>query len=287
MKMKVGIDTGAYIYRYGVKEGLARMKRHRYDTLDFQTFANTEDRLFLQDDSGFEKMLLDFKKDCADAGIEISQVHGPWRWPPRDFTPENRAERFEKMARSIKGTRILGCDNFVIHPIMPFGDNQNPDPEAFHEINFEFFSRLCDEAEKYGVTICLENMPMPVLTLATPRQILGFVKEINRESLKVCLDTGHCAVCGEDAAEAVRLLGKEYLKVLHVHDNDGHRDLHWLPGFGVIDWTEFGKALREIGYEGSFSLETGVPGRVPSAAREEMEIALFGIADTIAGNRPA
>ncbi|MBP5767054.1 MAG: sugar phosphate isomerase/epimerase, partial [Clostridia bacterium] len=103
-------------------------------------------------------------------------------------------------------------------------------------------------------------------------------------NFKVCLDTGHCAVCGVKAGDAVRETGKEYLAVLHVHDNNGRGDFHWLPYFGVIDWRDFTAALKEIGYDGSLSLETNVPGGVPEAAREPMELALAKMAAVLAGN---
>ena len=280
--IRIGIESSAYISRYGTEKGLARMKMHGYDTVDYQGFVNTETDLFALPETSFEKELSALRLACVNAGIELFQVHGPWRWPPRDFTPGDRAERFEKMAKSIRGTDVLVCENFVIHPIMPFSDNSNPDPDAFYKTNFDFMNRLCDVADEYGVTVCLENMPMPVLTLSTPKQILDFVKAVNRKSMKVCLDTGHCTVCGADAAEAVRLTGKEYLKVLHVHDNNGRSDLHWLPGFGVINWTEFGNALKDIGYDGSLSLETQVNGNVPEKAREDLEKGLFSIAKAIA-----
>ena len=68
----------------------------------------------------------------------------------------------------------------------------------------------------------------------------------------------HCAVTKNDPADAVRMIGREYLRVLHIHDNDGKGDFHWLPGTGVINWEEFSKALFDIGFEGVFSLETNV-----------------------------
>lgn len=32
--MKVGIESGAYLGRYGFEDGLARMKRHGYECVD-------------------------------------------------------------------------------------------------------------------------------------------------------------------------------------------------------------------------------------------------------------
>lgn len=228
-----------------------------YDCIDFQSFCHTEN-VFFGDQSDVSANLKLVRDACADAGLTVSQTHGPWRWPPRDSTKEERDERFEKMVRSLYGTAELGCRDMVIHPIMPFGDWQDPYPEAFMEMNLEFFGRLTEEAKKAGVVIDFENMPMPALSLATPSQILDFVKTIDSPNFRVCLDTGHCAVTKNDPADAVRMIGREYLRVLHVHDNDGRGDLHWLPETGVIDWRAFSDALHEIGFEGVFSLETDV-----------------------------
>lgn len=263
---------------------LYEIKRLGYDCVDFQSFCHTEN-VFFGEPAEVDRLLSLVKNAVSDAGLTVSQTHGPWRWPPQDATREDRDERFEKMVRSLYGTAALGCTDMVIHPIMPFGDYQNPHPEEFMEMNLEFFRRLTEEAKKAGVVIDFENMPMPALTLATPGQILDFVKKINSPNFRVCLDTGHCSVTKSDPAEAVRMIGKEYLRVLHVHDNDGRSDFHWLPETGVIDWREFSKALHDIDFEGVFSLETDVKpsGLTPKeykAKREE----LARTAKRLAGN---
>lgn len=280
---KIGIGSDAYLDRYGFSEGLERMKKHGYDCLDYQNFIHTETPLFQLGEKEFEQRLLEEGNAIRKAGILISQTHGPWRCPPEDATEEQRQERFEKMAKSIRGTAILGCEHFVIHPIMPFGGDRDPEPERMWEMNLEFMGRLCSVAREYQVTICFENMPMTRLSLSTPEQILRFVKEMDDSRFKICLDTGHCAVFGLSPAEAVRQIGKEYLRVLHVHDNNGVQDLHWLPYTGVIDWEDFSKALEEIGFEGTVSLETTVPAKIPEDIRELEEIALYRMAGRIAG----
>ena len=282
-KMKIGIDQGNYVNRYGWEKGLELMRRHGYETLDFQEFVDTDNRIFRAGAAEFASILGGYAKTCARYGIEIFQAHGPWRWPPADFTPADREERFEKMARSIEGCAHLGCRNFVIHPVMPFGDNADPDPEAFYQINFEFMNRLADVADGFGVTVCLENMPMPALRLSTPRQIFDFVKDVDRDNFKICFDTGHAAVFGLQPGAEIRKIEPGYVRVLHVHDNDGRSDLHRLPYFGVIDWKDFSAALTETGFEGSVSLETAVPPGIPEEIRGSMEIALADIARSIAG----
>jgi sugar phosphate isomerase/epimerase len=67
--------------------------------------------------------------------------------------------------------------------------------------------------------------------------------------------------------------GEEYLSTLHVHDNNGRGDNHWLPGRGVIDWSDFSKALGEIGFEGTVSLETAVSGDVAELSEKQKALA--------------
>ena len=45
-------------------------------------------------------------------------------------------------------------------------------------------------------------------------------------------------------------------KILHVQDNDGLTDMHQAPGRGKTDWMQFLKALKEVGYNGTFNFET-------------------------------
>ena len=281
--MKTGIVDTAYLYLGSHEAGFARMKQHGYDCTDYQHLVDTDNALFAMDARGFERTLLGVKKDAQNAGIEIYQAHGPWRWPPQDFTPEDRAERFEKMSRAILGCEILGSPNFIIHPIMPFGDWQDPEPEKLWDMNLEFFSRLCEVAKAHDRVICFENMPMLALSLSTPEQILRFVKEINSPYMRMCLDTGHCSVFGLSPADAVRMICKEYLCALHVHDNDGKADRHMLPGEGVIDWEDFAKALSEIDCACPVSIETSVSGKIPAAERDAAERELANTALRIAG----
>lgn len=134
--MKIGIETAGYVARYGLYEGLRRMKEQGYEALDYQALAGTDTPLYNGTEAEFERQLTEGRNACADAGIEISQTHGPWRWPPQDATEEQRAERFEKMSKAVRATAILNCPYMVIHPIMPFGWKRDPDPELLWNMNY-------------------------------------------------------------------------------------------------------------------------------------------------------
>ena len=259
--MKIGINTSTLepdgYSRYG-NEVYKKIKEHGFDCADLPMISGRS-IVYTEPEEVVIKRLLNEKALAEEAGIEISQVHGPWRWPARDATEEDRAERMDKMKRSIRYTSLIGCKNWVVHPIMPFGTNEldTPDAERTWEMNLLFMRELLSEAKKYGVTICLENMPMRGFSLAKPADILRLVKEIDDPLFKICLDTGHVAAFNGaiDLAEEVLRLGSE-IRVLHVHDSRNGQDLHMMPGYGILDWKGFAAALRKISYSGVFSLET-------------------------------
>jgi sugar phosphate isomerase/epimerase len=68
------------------------------------------------------------------------------------------------------------------------------------------------------------------------------------------LDTGHANICGENITDLIYEMGSR-LKVLHLSDNDGIKNLSLIPGKGNIDWSAVIAALEKIGYRGSLDLE--------------------------------
>ena len=234
----------------------ATLKRGGFACADFGKFVDTEGEFFKQSDEAFFSSLAALRRAYEEAGIKVWQTHSPWRCPARDFTPDDREERFSAMARSVRGTAALGCSYMVIHPIMPFGENVPDCPEEVLRINREFFTRLCDVADEVGVTVCLENMPFTHHPLAHPRDIAAFVRGMNRDSLKMCFDTGHTTFYGDAEPAGVLREYRDIIRTLHVHDNcrDG-RDAHAEPYTGCIDWDAFAEALADCPDIGCLSLE--------------------------------
>lgn len=257
--MIIGIYLLPYAHGYARfgKKKYSKIAQHGFSAVDFN-MSDTETELYTLPIDKAAQIMLEEKSEAASAGILISQVHGPWRWPPQDTTVENRRERMEKMKRSLYLTHVLGCRYWVVHPIMPYGvcDVGTSKARETEKQNLEYMSELLESAKEEDITICLENMPMLRFSIGTPAQIYDVVRKMNDDHFKVCLDTGHVAVFpGLSPAEAVREIGGD-IKVLHVHDNKGDRDAHLWPGKGIIDWPDFVSALKETGYSGVFSLET-------------------------------
>ena len=241
-----------------------------FHSIDFNT-APVTIPLYTEPETEMERLLAGIRQEIEDAGLAVHQVHGPWCWPPvKDQTPDGRLIRAEEMKRSMRMAKLLDCDKWVVHPIMPNLIRDIPEGTAENtwQLNVEFMGWLLDYAKQIDVTICLENMPHRNFSMAKPEKVLELAQLMNDPHFAVCLDTGHVATQEElQVADQIRMLGDK-LQAIHVHDNDGLKDQHLWPGQGVVDWKEAAKALREIGYQGVFSLETA-PFRDPEGDGNE------------------
>lgn len=139
----------------------------------------------------------------------------------------------------------------------------------------EALSELAGMARDLGLKLAVENLPPRMLTV-TSQDMLELVSGLDPEIVGVCADTGHALLGPERPAELVRKLGNRVM-TLHIADNDGEGDRHWVPLRGIIDWPSVVCALREAGYRGPFMYEAmpevpGTPARGPEALEEKVRM---------------
>ena len=101
-------------------EKYKRLRSIGFDCIDYQ-IADTNTFIYSLPDGELRAYLKKERALADEAGIKIHQIHGPWQWPPRDLTEEDRAERMEKMKKSLYIAHLLGCRYWIVHPIMPYG----------------------------------------------------------------------------------------------------------------------------------------------------------------------
>ena len=189
----------------------------------------------------------------------------------------------EERKKSISACPYLGCKNWVIHPVFPYGynDTETGKEEESFKINYEFYSELLETAKEYDVTICFENMPFRSFSISSAEKIKEFIDAIGDEHFKGCLDTGHVIALDKiSLGDAVRIFGKD-LKTLHVHDSKPGFDYHMFPFFGTADWNSFYEGLKEIGYNGVFNLEASPSWKLAPDIYDDMAKALVRISKHI------
>ena len=181
-----------------------------------------------------------------DNGIVCNQSHAP-------FPTSNPAIR-SFMKRAIECTAEAGGKICIIHPC------NNGTPEE----NAEMYNELLPFAKDHGVKIATENMwnwnnekdESSFAACATPESFNAHLDAVNDDFLVACLDIGHAEMkgIGTNAAEMIYALGNR-LQALHIHDNDKWHDSHQISFSMNIDFVPIVKALKDIDYNGYFTLE--------------------------------
>jgi D-psicose/D-tagatose/L-ribulose 3-epimerase len=85
------------------------------------------------------------------------------------------------------------------------------------------------------------------------RDAVAFIREVGLPNVKVHLDTFHMIREEDDFVQAVRDT-RGHLGYIHACENQ-----RGIPGSGLVPWTAFFQALREVGYDDCITIESFDP----------------------------
>ena len=224
-----------------------------------------ECNIFLKDN--YEKVIEKIKELLDKNSLICSQTHLPCYH--LTVSSEITDETIEKsIKRCIKASSELNAEWTAFHPRTAVNDGYSR-TKAFND-NKNILAEYLEDAEKYGIGIAIENMPLYPTTRADWRFFGGGWEELcelcdslKSDRLGICWDFGHAHTAELDQAAAIRDIGSR-LKMTHIHDNYKNGDHHQLPALAKIqwdsiDWKKAISALKEIKYTGSLSLELIYP----------------------------
>ncbi|MGD9498766.1 MAG: sugar phosphate isomerase/epimerase family protein [Armatimonadota bacterium] len=189
----------------------------------------------------------------SEAGLKVWSVHAPFGGTTDLSDPDelHRRESVGAVARAVEIAGMFGARLVVVHAGLTA---ENPDEcELRRRQSLRSINCLLKRTAQLGVWLAVEYLPANKPRLCNDSAaILDFVRFCDG-CLAVCLDTNH-ANLREPLADAIRTLGSR-IQTVHISDNDGVQERHWLPGDGVIDWGEFISLLDLIDYTGPLMME--------------------------------
>ena len=251
--MRTSTEINSIARLVGAEKAVELCAKSGFDAWDFSMFrmvAKDKVNKVLMDNPhplggkdylGYARQL---KRIGEDNGIHCNQSHAPF---PSDF-PGMEPYLF----RSIECTAEAGGKICVIHPCNNLTAEQNA----------EMYQKLIPFAKDCGVKIATENMwnraPDRSIVRAACSDPEDFCRHIDvlDGQIVACLDIGHAEMrtLNTSAVELIHALG-DRLQALHIHDNDCLNDSHQIPFSMNIDFAPIVKALKEIDYQGYFTLE--------------------------------
>ena len=252
--------------------------------------------------------IADMKRELAASGIGISQfVH-----TPHDLSHPDKAKREQGIAdwrRAVEigselGSPIINMVSthaFAMHdaeeiprittkPLVQKYATRNVPRGVDWDQNYKDYVaavRACAEAcGKAGVMMSVE--PHPGRYLGNTDGALRLLEHVDHPAMGINFDPSHTFPVGDFPNITVYRLGKHIIHV-HASDNDAVTNVHWRPGMGKIDWYAMFVALKDVGYDGTVSIELeDVPGvsrgksNAPGVYRNVVATEEF-VAETVAG----
>lgn len=278
--MQIGIQTKNIIDDTCPEAGFQMLKKAGFQCVDFSldNYLVIKDLYPLDGRDFFAKSKEELKEyftphkmAAKEAGIRIHQMH----IPSPIFVPARKKEVneylwYEVAEKSMYICHFLECPYIVTHgfKLAKFLGSE----EAEWQETEKFIDFLAPMAKEMGITICIENLHENLGahfvegSCCDVRKAVERIDRINEkyqaEVLGYCFDTGHANLVGVDFEDFLGRLGHR-LKVLHIHDNDGMRDLHQLPfaytrtrdNQPATDWDGFLRGLQKCQFDGVLSFE--------------------------------
>ena len=212
------------------------------DTMISRIMANIQDRFFYKDLAG-------------DTGLVFTDAHAPFGKFIDLNCPiaELRKEKILRARLAMEIAADFGINTITFH----VGNPRHPGitMEELHTEALRTIEELLPCAEECGLTFCIENIWYPT---ATADKLLDIKSHFPTDTLGFCFDAGHANIAEckeylhqEDSAiaQAYALVGLPakteentlekmlpHIVNCHLHDNNGFRDDHKIPGHGTIDW---------------------------------------------------
>jgi sugar phosphate isomerase/epimerase len=182
-------------------------------------------------------------------GMDVWTLHLPYG-PLYDVSEIDQEKNQRIITRHVRFMELAHqwqIDKVVLHPSYePIKEKERAERMA---VCRNALIKLAAEAERLGIAIAAECLPRTCLG-NTSAEMQKLISADDR--LGICCDVNH--LFQEPPEQFIRKLGPRIIS-LHVSDNDGVDERHWMPGRGVIQWKEVIDALAEQRYEGPFMFE--------------------------------
>lgn len=261
MKLVLNIDKDYDVFGF---EATAKLvKDAGFDAVDCGLFKMTDAEHELNGPDWYRHAMA-FRQTFEAENLPIVQTHAPFSFKNCADPVSFAQEIYPKIVRSIEVSAALGAKYVIVHPFHYVDCNGNPE-QAF-EWNMKFYRSLIPVCKANGIKVCLENMfsrdklrgnCITHDSCSRVEEFCRYIDALDSEYMVACLDIGHTMVVsgGADTWDFIRILGKERLHTLHVHDNNYKQDSHVTPFNGQLDWYKVCEALGEIDYQGDFVYE--------------------------------
>ena len=222
----------------------------------------------------------DIRRAAADAGIAITGLHA-LLWEPKGLSITTSDEALRQRTIDIM-RRLIGLAGDLGAKVMVHGSPAArlvDGPDSVRR-GVESFAAIAPDAEKAGVTYCLEPLvKAESIMIRNLQEAFAVVDEIGSPAVRTMIDTAGASMGeGRPVADTIRWAIPSG-KIAHVHFSEPNRRG---PGEGELAYAPILRALQDTNYDRVTAIEPFIfePNGAACAARQIGYIR--GILDAIA-----
>jgi sugar phosphate isomerase/epimerase len=170
------------------------------------------------------------------------------------LTESIRLASIQEVLGALETAADMGAEKVVVHPGYIDGMAVHV-PDYALNLVMEGLGKIWLRSCQLGLSVCIENMFPRVGPFVEPDDFAPIFAAF--PEMKLVLDTGHANIgdkTGHRVLDFIRRFGSR-LGHLHVSDNNGRIDEHLPVGHGNIGFKAVARALKQVGYAGTLTLE--------------------------------
>jgi sugar phosphate isomerase/epimerase len=218
----------------------------------------------------------------ATLGLEALSLHAPYSpdWDPAHPDERRRAETLDAVVAAARALKTLGGHTLVLHiAVNEFPLRDRAEREKRLDNVRRWLPSLVEALRPMGIRLALENL-LPHLLGGDAETLMELLSPYRPEDVGICFDTSHANLWGE-RVPVVGMLERCLPRTINLHlsDNRGRFDDHFIPGEGNVDWSRLRRTLEGARYDGLVTLEVFKSADV--ARPEEIAQAAFRKAEEI------
>ena len=241
--MKLGLINSAWVQaNQPTQFGLQKTKEIGFDCIDIfidPLDAGIQERRLIKDEC--DRLDLPIKSICC---VAVGLI---------DFNPSVQRFHLERCKQYVDLVYEYNADNLLLVLGEYIWQQEVIPPAEQWSTAVEHCRTLGIYAEELGVQIALELEPFKLSLLNNIENMAKFIDEVNHPAVKANIDVSHVLLAGDSPEDILKLRDR----AIHVHisDCDGkvHGDLP--PGRGVCNFIPYLKAIKELDFDGTISIE--------------------------------
>lgn len=212
--------------------------------VEIQTF--TEPSILAGD---WRSLLTDYRIKLEETPPAFVTFHAPYvDIAPLVTDPFVKEAVVRRMDWAFDSARELNAEGVIVHLCTPLRRIDH-NLDLWIERQMDFWRPFVERAEKEETFLYLENSYEP-----DPAFLVFLCERLRSKMVKICFDVGHIGILSGGTLNEWLTAAGSRIGYLHLHNNDGHEDLHASLGDGRLDFRTLLPRLGETVDKNSTSI---------------------------------